>query len=99
MEHLLGASPETVEQPADRQLSIIELELAVTVFEKIANANIHVPPSTRRVVSSHARGASRSQTRQGAGRQTGRIRGRDQHVDHALGDYRSSRSSLPRRRC
>jgi flagellar motor switch protein FliM len=37
MEHLLGASPETVEQPADRLLSIIELELAVTVFEKIAN--------------------------------------------------------------
>jgi flagellar motor switch protein FliM len=37
MEHLLGASPETVEQPADRVLSAIELELAVTVFEKIAN--------------------------------------------------------------
>ncbi len=37
MEHLLGASPETVEQPADRILSVIELELAVTVFEKIAN--------------------------------------------------------------
>jgi flagellar motor switch protein FliM len=37
MEHLLGVSPETVEQPADRLLSIIEMELAVMVFEKIAN--------------------------------------------------------------
>jgi flagellar motor switch protein FliM len=37
MEHLLGAAPEMVEQPADRLLSVIELELAVTVFEKIAN--------------------------------------------------------------
>jgi flagellar motor switch protein FliM len=37
MEHLLGASPETVEQPADRLLSVIELELGVTVFEKIAS--------------------------------------------------------------
>ncbi len=37
MEHLLGASPETVEQPADRLLSAIELELAVTVFDKIAD--------------------------------------------------------------
>ncbi|MDP9808169.1 flagellar motor switch protein FliM [Rhizobium tibeticum] len=37
MEHLLGASAETVEQPADRLLSVIELELAVMVFDKIAN--------------------------------------------------------------
>jgi flagellar motor switch protein FliM len=37
MEHLLGVSPETVEQPADRVLSVIEMELAVMVFEKIAN--------------------------------------------------------------
>jgi flagellar motor switch protein FliM len=36
MEHLLGASPETVEQPAERLLSVIELDLSVTVFEKIA---------------------------------------------------------------
>ena len=37
MEHLLGAAADTVEQPADRLLSVIELELAVMVFEKIAN--------------------------------------------------------------
>jgi flagellar motor switch protein FliM len=37
MEHLLGVSPETVEQPADRVLSVIEMELAVMVFEKIAS--------------------------------------------------------------
>ncbi|KQV68379.1 FliM/FliN family flagellar motor switch protein [Rhizobium sp. Root1220] len=37
MEHLLGATPDTIEQPADRLLSVIELELAVMVFEKFAN--------------------------------------------------------------
>ncbi|MEX2696061.1 FliM/FliN family flagellar motor switch protein [Rhizobium mongolense] len=37
MENLLGAASDTIEQPADRSLSVIELELAVMVFEKIAN--------------------------------------------------------------
>ena len=36
MEHLLGATADTIEEPADRLLSIIELDLAVTVFDKIA---------------------------------------------------------------
>jgi len=36
MESLLGAAPETIEPPADRLLSAIELELAVMVFDKIA---------------------------------------------------------------
>jgi len=37
MEHLLGAAADAVEQPADRLLSVIELELAVMVFDKFAN--------------------------------------------------------------
>jgi flagellar motor switch protein FliM len=37
MESLLGAAPDTIEQPAERLLSVIELDLAVMVFEKIAN--------------------------------------------------------------
>lgn len=37
MEHLLGATADTIEQPADRLLSVIERELAITVFDKIAN--------------------------------------------------------------
>lgn len=37
MEHLLGATAETIEEPAARILSIIELDLAVMVFDKIAN--------------------------------------------------------------
>jgi flagellar motor switch protein FliM len=37
MEHLLGATAETIEEPADRILSVIELDLAVMVFDKIAN--------------------------------------------------------------
>ncbi len=37
MEHLLGATPDTIEPPADRLLSVIEKDLAVTVFDKIAN--------------------------------------------------------------
>ncbi|MDR7143369.1 FliM/FliN family flagellar motor switch protein [Rhizobium sp. BE258] len=37
MESLLGAAPETIEQPADRLLSVIELELGVMVFDKIAS--------------------------------------------------------------
>lgn len=36
MEHLLGATADTIEEPADRLLSIIELDLAVMVFDKIA---------------------------------------------------------------
>ncbi|MBY5467457.1 flagellar motor switch protein FliM [Rhizobium leguminosarum bv. trifolii] len=36
MEHLLGATANTIEEPADRMLSIIELDLAVMVFDKIA---------------------------------------------------------------
>jgi flagellar motor switch protein FliM len=37
MEHLLGALPETIEAPTPRPLSVIELDLAVMVFDKIAN--------------------------------------------------------------
>ncbi|MGY5806899.1 FliM/FliN family flagellar motor switch protein [Rhizobium sp. LEGMi198b] len=37
MEHMLGALPETIEAPLPRPLSIIELDLAVMVFDKIAN--------------------------------------------------------------
>ncbi|MBB3608286.1 FliM/FliN family flagellar motor switch protein [Rhizobium sp. BK602] len=37
MEHMLGARPETIETPAPRQLSMIELDLSVMVFDKIAN--------------------------------------------------------------
>lgn len=36
MEHLLGATADTIEEPADRLLSVIEIDLAVTVFDKIA---------------------------------------------------------------
>ncbi|RFB98733.1 flagellar motor switch protein FliM [Rhizobium leguminosarum bv. trifolii] len=36
MEHLLGATADTIEEPADRLLSIIEMDLAVMVFDKIA---------------------------------------------------------------
>ena len=38
MEHLLGATADTIEEPADRLLSIIEIDLAVMVFDKIAKA-------------------------------------------------------------
>jgi flagellar motor switch protein FliM len=37
MELMLGAAPETITQPIDRPLSEIELDLAVMVFERIAN--------------------------------------------------------------
>ncbi|WP_374189958.1 FliM/FliN family flagellar motor switch protein [Rhizobium rhizogenes] len=37
MEHLLGAQPETIDSPAARPLSVIELDLSVMVFDKIAN--------------------------------------------------------------
>ncbi|NKN34840.1 flagellar motor switch protein FliM [Agrobacterium sp. a22-2] len=37
MENLLGAMPETIEQPIQRPLSRIELDLAVMVFDRIAN--------------------------------------------------------------
>ncbi|OWV92087.1 flagellar motor switch protein FliM [Rhizobium sp. R635] len=36
MEHLLGATADTIEEPADRLLSVIELDLAVMIFDKIA---------------------------------------------------------------
>ncbi|OWO93797.1 flagellar motor switch protein FliM [Rhizobium esperanzae] len=36
MEHLLGATADTIEEPAERLLSVIELDLAVMVFDKIA---------------------------------------------------------------
>ncbi|MBX5104986.1 flagellar motor switch protein FliM [Rhizobium lentis] len=36
MEHLLGATADTIEEPAERLLSIIELDLAVMIFDKIA---------------------------------------------------------------
>jgi flagellar motor switch protein FliM len=37
MEHLLGAMPETIKQPVLRPLSVIELDLSVMVFDKLAN--------------------------------------------------------------
>jgi flagellar motor switch protein FliM len=37
MEHMLGATPETIENPTLRSLSVIELDLAVTVLEKLAS--------------------------------------------------------------
>jgi flagellar motor switch protein FliM len=37
MEHLLGALPEAVEEPMPRPLSVIELDLAVMVFDKIGS--------------------------------------------------------------
>ncbi|NBB48599.1 flagellar motor switch protein FliM [Rhizobium sp. CRIBSB] len=37
MENLLGALPETIQEPIERPLSQIELDLAVMVFDKIAN--------------------------------------------------------------
>jgi flagellar motor switch protein FliM len=37
MEHMLGAAPETIEDPALRSLSVIELDLAATVLEKLAS--------------------------------------------------------------
>lgn len=37
MENLLGALPETIEEPIHRPLSRIELDLSSTVFDKIAN--------------------------------------------------------------
>lgn len=37
MEMLLGATPTTVEEPKPRDLSIIELDVATMVFDKIAN--------------------------------------------------------------
>lgn len=36
MEHMLGAQPETIDSPA-RPLSVIELDLSIMVFDKIAN--------------------------------------------------------------
>jgi flagellar motor switch protein FliM len=35
MEHMLGALPETIEEPPARQLSVIELDLATMVFDRI----------------------------------------------------------------
>lgn len=37
MEHLLGATSDTIEEPVQRPLSKIELDVAVMVFEKIAS--------------------------------------------------------------
>lgn len=37
MENLLGALPETIQEPIERPLSQIELDLAVMIFDKIAN--------------------------------------------------------------
>lgn len=37
MENLLGALPETIQEPVERPLSQIELDLAVMVYDKIAN--------------------------------------------------------------
>jgi flagellar motor switch protein FliM len=37
MENLLGALPETIQEPIERPLSQIELDLAIMVFDKIAN--------------------------------------------------------------
>lgn len=37
MENLLGAMPETIEEPIQRQLSRIELDLSTMVFDKIGN--------------------------------------------------------------
>lgn len=37
MENLLGATPDTIDEPVERPLSKIELDVAVMVFEKIAN--------------------------------------------------------------
>jgi flagellar motor switch protein FliM len=37
MEQMLGADPSTIEQPAERPLSEIELDLATMVFERLAN--------------------------------------------------------------
>jgi flagellar motor switch protein FliM len=37
MENLLGALPETIQEPIERPLSQIELDLAVMVYDKIAN--------------------------------------------------------------
>lgn len=37
MEHLLGAHPDTIEEALLRQLSVIELDLAVSVFDKLAS--------------------------------------------------------------
>ncbi len=37
MENLLGAMPETIEEPIERQLSRIELDLSTMVFDKIGN--------------------------------------------------------------
>jgi len=42
MEHLLGAAADAVEQPADRLLSVIELELAVMVFDKFAHFSMNL---------------------------------------------------------
>ncbi|MGO4439402.1 FliM/FliN family flagellar motor switch protein [Rhizobium sp. RAF56] len=36
MEHLLGAHPDTIEEALLRELSVIELDMAVTVFDKLA---------------------------------------------------------------
>lgn len=87
MEHLLGASAETVEQPADRLLSVIELELAVMVFDKIANvlrSAVNAPWRLRAGpgISLRVRNAC-----QAGRRQARRVCGRDQHVDHAFRHY------------
>jgi flagellar motor switch protein FliM len=37
MEHMLGGLPEAIEEPPARPLSVIELDLAVMIFDKIAN--------------------------------------------------------------
>jgi len=37
MENLLGALPETIQEPIERPLSQIELDLAIMVYDKIAN--------------------------------------------------------------
>jgi flagellar motor switch protein FliM len=84
MEHLLGASPETVEQPADRLLSVIELELAVTVFEKIARCaslGRQRAGGFEPMLEAAACAETPSESRR---RQTRRIRGCHHHVDHAF---------------
>jgi flagellar motor switch protein FliM len=37
MEHMLGAAPATIEDPVPRSLSVIELDLAVSVLEKLGS--------------------------------------------------------------
>jgi len=99
MEHLLGAAADAVEQPADRLLSVIELELAVMAFDKFANvlrSAVNAPGGFEPVLEFPHAFETRIKpaedkpdefvrnTDQAGRRQARRVRGRDQHVDHAL---------------